>query len=53
MTSKECEITVGTDNKNMGIYKDKDDIYKHIDIYPSASSYAPILEGEYTNEVDL
>lgn len=51
MTSKECEITVGVANKNMGIYKDKDGIYKHRDIVPSFSSDAHIPEGGYTNEV--
>lgn len=48
MTSKEHEITVRVTNKNLGIFKDKDEIYKHRE---TASSSARIPEADIKNEV--
>lgn len=58
MTSKTSKISAKAANKNMGILKDDDGIYKHIEQAPSSSNVAPTLapapipirEGGYTNE---
>lgn len=49
ISSKDCEIHVGAAGKNMGIYKDKDGIFKHRDAAPSSAPPKP--EGGDTNEV--
>lgn len=51
MNAKEHEINIGTTNKNMGIFKDKDCIFKHRDVPSSTSSYSPMPEGGLTNQM--
>lgn len=50
MSSKECEITIGAVEKNMGIFNYKDGLFKHRDITPSSSSAPPIPEDGYTKK---
>lgn len=49
MSAKECEIHVGAAGRNMGIFHDKDGIFKHKDD-PSVSLAPPKPEGGYANE---
>lgn len=51
VSSNECEINIGATGKNMGIFKDKDGLFKHKDVAHSSSSPPPIPEDDYTNEV--
>lgn len=43
MASKTSEISAKAASKNMGIFKDVDGIYKHIEQAPSSSNVAPTL----------
>ncbi|KAI5447087.1 hypothetical protein KIW84_014801 [Lathyrus oleraceus] len=42
-------LEVPSEGKNMGIYIDKDGIFKHRDVAPSSSLAPPIPKGGYTN----
>lgn len=50
MTPRENKIIMVAANKNMGIFKDKDEIYKHRK-GGSSSSYAPMLEAGPSNQM--
>lgn len=51
MNAKKHEIIIGATNKNMGIFKDNDGIFKHREIASSISSYALMPEGGLTNQM--
>lgn len=51
MNSKEYEINIGATNKNMRIFKDKDDIFKQREVASFTSSSTLIPEGDSTNQM--
>lgn len=51
MNVKEHEINIGAGNTNMGIFKNKDIIFKHREVASSISYFVPMPKGGPTNQM--